>query len=156
MERASRKHIVCANPTKPRAVCIANSAEDTCQQSLLASTKPGVIDTREVSCFCGRNCQCFSTNCHVFSEEGDEDPDRTEATIEVGQWVLVEYDGDLFPGTVTQVLDQGPLLEEIIVIGLSEAKGVVSLLPEDFSEYSSPPELLEGSAEELLCQPPFI
>lgn len=26
-----------------------------------------------------------------------------KATIEVGQWVLVEYDGDLFPGTVTQV-----------------------------------------------------
>ncbi|KAL1250664.1 hypothetical protein QQF64_018460 [Cirrhinus molitorella] len=71
----------------------------------LASTKPGVIDTREVSCFCGRNCQCFSTNCYVFSEEGDEDPDRTEATIEVGQWVLVEYDGDFFPGTVTQIAE---------------------------------------------------
>lgn len=39
----------------------------------------------------------------MFSEGRDEDPDRTEATIEVGQWVLVEYDGDLFPGTVTQV-----------------------------------------------------
>ncbi|KAL1252036.1 hypothetical protein QQF64_019832, partial [Cirrhinus molitorella] len=75
------------------------------RRSKLASTKPGVIDTREVSCFCGRNCQCFSTNCHVFSEEGDEDPDRTEATIEVGQWVLVEYDGDLFPGTVTQIAE---------------------------------------------------
>ncbi|KAL1276784.1 hypothetical protein QQF64_036407 [Cirrhinus molitorella] len=69
----------------------------------LASTKPGVIDTREVSCFCGRNCQCFYTNCHVFSEEGDEDPDRTEATIEVGQWVLVEYnDVDMFTGTVNR------------------------------------------------------
>ncbi|CAM4619369.1 unnamed protein product [Leuciscus chuanchicus] len=33
----------------------------------------------------------------MFSEGRDEDPDRTEATIEVGQWVLVEYDGDLFP-----------------------------------------------------------
>lgn len=39
----------------------------------------------------------------MFSEGRDEDPDRTEAPIEVGQWVLVEYDGDLFPGTVTQV-----------------------------------------------------
>ena len=75
----------------------------------LTSTKPGVINTRPVSCFCDKDCQCFSPSCHAFSEGGEEgpdsieDPDSTEATIEVGQWVLVEYDGELFPGTVIQV-----------------------------------------------------
>ena len=74
-----------------------------CVFEQLTSTKPGVINTREVSCFCGENCMCFPTMCHVLSEGGEEEPDSTEATIDVGQWVLVQYDGDLFPGTVTQV-----------------------------------------------------
>ena len=75
----------------------------------LTSTKPGVINTRPVSCFCDKDCQCFSPSCHAFSEGGEEgpdsieDPNSTEATIEVGQWVLVEYDGELFLGTVIQV-----------------------------------------------------
>ncbi|XP_056449969.1 uncharacterized protein LOC130385486 [Gadus chalcogrammus] len=77
----------------------------------LTSTKPGVINTRPVSCFCDKDCQCFQPTCHAFSEGGEEgpdsieEPDSTEATIEVGQWVLVEYDGDLFPGTVKQIAD---------------------------------------------------
>ncbi len=36
-----------------------------------------------------------------------------------------------------------------MVIGLSEANGEFSLLTEDFT---APPELLEGSVEEHLCQ----
>ncbi|KAK0156077.1 hypothetical protein N1851_001390 [Merluccius polli] len=71
----------------------------------LTSTKPGVIHTQEVSCFCGENCTCIPTTCHVLSEGGEDEPDSTEATIEVGPWVLVQYDGDLFPGTVIQDLN---------------------------------------------------
>ncbi|KAJ8268208.1 hypothetical protein COCON_G00133800 [Conger conger] len=77
---------------------------DLTPDSSLTSTKPGVINSREVSCVCGENCKCFSPMCHVLSEGGEEEPNSTEATIEVGQWVLVEYDGDLFPGTVTQLV----------------------------------------------------
>lgn len=47
------------------------------------------------------------------------------------------------------------MVEDIVVIGLSEANGEVSLLAEDFSEYTACPELLEGSADELLCQLPL-
>ncbi len=47
------------------------------------------------------------------------------------------------------------MVEDIIVIGLSEANGEVALLAEDFSEYTARPELLEGSPEELLCQLPL-
>ncbi|KAM9495173.1 uncharacterized protein Hap1MRO34_015998 [Clarias gariepinus] len=57
--------------------------------------------------------------------------------------------------TTVEVLEQGPVVEDIVVIGLSEANGEVSLLAEDFSEYTACPELLEGSADELLCQLPL-
>ncbi|CAK6973238.1 uncharacterized protein LOC119773151 [Scomber scombrus] len=31
------------------------------------------------------------------------DSEESEETIKVGTWVLVDYDGDLYPGTVTQI-----------------------------------------------------
>ncbi|KAI2647008.1 Hydroxycinnamoyl-CoA hydratase-lyase [Labeo rohita] len=57
--------------------------------------------------------------------------------------------------TTVEVLEQGPVVENIVIIGLSEANGEVSLLAEDFSEYTACPELLEQSPEELLCQLPL-
>ncbi|XP_049337292.1 uncharacterized protein LOC107197431 [Astyanax mexicanus] len=71
----------------------------------LMSTTPGVVHTREVSCFCEKNCQCFYPSRHAFAEEEEGFTTPPEATIEVGQWVLVEYDNNLFPGVVTQIAD---------------------------------------------------
>lgn len=68
------------------------------------STTPGVVHTREVSCFCQKSCECFSPSRHAFAEVEEEVSTKPpETPIEVGQWVLVEYDTDLFPGLVTQV-----------------------------------------------------
>ncbi|RXN03374.1 hypothetical protein ROHU_007256 [Labeo rohita] len=53
--------------------------------------------------------------------------------------------------TTVEVLEQGPVVEDIIVIDLSEANGEVSS-----HEYTTCPELLEGSPEQLLWQLLFI
>ena len=66
----------------------------------VVATEPGRIRFREVSCFCSQSCDCFSPKEFVFA---DRDPEESAETIKVGTWVLVDYDGDLYPGTVTQV-----------------------------------------------------
>ncbi|KAI4802735.1 hypothetical protein KUCAC02_006312, partial [Chaenocephalus aceratus] len=65
----------------------------------MTSTKPGVIQTREVSCFCGCACGCFHPKEFYFREEVNVE---SEPVLEVGKWVLVEYETELFPGTITQ------------------------------------------------------
>ncbi|KAL2092912.1 hypothetical protein ACEWY4_012710 [Coilia grayii] len=82
----------------------------------LTSTTPGVIHTREVSCFCGQHCTCYPEMRHVLSSEGVE-PDCTDTTIKVGQWVLVQYDGDFYPGTVTQIAEGQYEVETMNSIG---------------------------------------
>ncbi|XP_038124838.1 uncharacterized protein LOC119772465 [Cyprinodon tularosa] len=79
----------------------------------LTSTKPGVIATREVSCFCDKSC--YPTVTHLLSDDGEE-PDATE-TIKVGQLVLVQYDGDLYPGKVTQIAEGQYEVETMSCIG---------------------------------------
>ena len=96
------------------------------------SSSPGEVKTRELSCFCDGACECYGLRKFSFREKetvpqkkvgGDttevaqkevsEDTfevaqnEVSEDTIEVGTWVLVQYDGDLFPGTVTQVCKVG-------------------------------------------------
>ncbi|XP_062862381.1 uncharacterized protein LOC134324457 [Trichomycterus rosablanca] len=97
--KVSEEDIKASNELVPTQL---KSVRGTMKIHQLTSTKPGVISTREVSCFCEKDCQCFSPCVHTFSER-EESPDNAESTIEVGQWVLVEYDAELFPGTVTQV-----------------------------------------------------
>ncbi|XP_038153357.1 uncharacterized protein LOC119791359 [Cyprinodon tularosa] len=63
----------------------------------VVATEPGNIRFREVSCFCSHSCDCFSPKEFVFTQR------ESEETIKVGTWVLVDYDGDLYPGTVTQI-----------------------------------------------------
>ncbi|XP_062847785.1 uncharacterized protein LOC134310183 isoform X1 [Trichomycterus rosablanca] len=99
--KVSEEDIKASNELVPTQL---KSVRGTMKIHQLTSTKPGVISTREVSCFCEKDCQCFSPCVHTFSER-EESPDNAESTIEVGQWVLVEYDAELFPGTVTQIVD---------------------------------------------------
>lgn len=68
----------------------------------LVSTEPGKIKVREVSCFCRPACDCYSPKEFILKENAASE-EKAEESIEVGQWVLVEYDGDLYPGTVTQL-----------------------------------------------------
>ncbi|CAG5897230.1 unnamed protein product, partial [Menidia menidia] len=63
----------------------------------VVATEPGNIRFREVSCFCSHSCDCFSPKESVFTQR------ESEETIKVRAWVLVDYDGDLYPGTVTQI-----------------------------------------------------
>ncbi|KAI4830301.1 hypothetical protein KUCAC02_001941, partial [Chaenocephalus aceratus] len=44
--------------------------------------------------------QLVSTDAENAASE-----EKAEESIEVGQWVLVEYDGDLYPGTVIQIVE---------------------------------------------------
>ncbi|CAK6983232.1 hypothetical protein KUCAC02_006312%2C partial, partial [Scomber scombrus] len=67
----------------------------------LISTKPGFIHTQEVSCFCGFPCGCFSPKAFDFRDVDSKLKDA-DPRLEVGNWVLVEYDSELFPGTITQ------------------------------------------------------
>ncbi|KAF3854209.1 hypothetical protein F7725_022264 [Dissostichus mawsoni] len=70
----------------------------------LVSTDPGKIKVREVSCFCRPACDCYSPKEFILKENAASE-EKAEESIEVGQWVLVEYDGDLYPGTVTQIVE---------------------------------------------------
>ncbi|KAJ8369677.1 hypothetical protein SKAU_G00097050 [Synaphobranchus kaupii] len=72
----------------------------------LVATEPGKIRTRDVSCFCSPSCDCFSPREFIFCPkevEVEESHKKQDPTIEVGTWILVDYDGDLYPGSVTQV-----------------------------------------------------
>ncbi|KAF7640973.1 hypothetical protein LDENG_00002470 [Lucifuga dentata] len=66
--------------------------------------EPGKVKMREVSCFCSPECDCFSPKEFNFNPDSKET--TKEPIIEVGTWVLVDYDGDLYPGTVTQIVDE--------------------------------------------------
>ncbi len=33
----------------------------------------------------------------------ESEKENAESVLEVGKWVLVQYDGELFPGTIMQV-----------------------------------------------------
>lgn len=69
----------------------------------LTSTKAGLIYTREVSYFCDFACGCFSPKEFDFRDNVEPEKENTESVLEAGKWVLVQYDGELFPGTITQV-----------------------------------------------------
>ncbi|KAK5908228.1 hypothetical protein CgunFtcFv8_016304 [Champsocephalus gunnari] len=70
----------------------------------LVSTEPGKIKVREVSCFCRPACDCYSPKEFILKENAASE-EKAEESIEVGQWVLVEYDGDLYPVTVIQIVE---------------------------------------------------
>ena len=72
----------------------------------LIAKKGGCIRVREVSCFCKNWCDCNTPKDFTFScnnSEAENEGGAEGKSIEVGTWVLVNYDGDLFPGIVTQV-----------------------------------------------------
>lgn len=70
----------------------------------MLSTKPGFIRTRMVSCFCAIDCECFQPRDFDLNMESNRStPETAGQALEVGKWVLVQYDGDLFPGIITQV-----------------------------------------------------
>jgi len=48
-------------------------------------------------------CGCFSPKEFDFRNNVDPESENAESVLEVGKWVLVQYDGELFPGTITQV-----------------------------------------------------
>ncbi|KAL1258015.1 hypothetical protein QQF64_011259 [Cirrhinus molitorella] len=75
------------------------------QTHQMISTKPGLIYTREVSCFCNFICGCYSPKEFDFRENEASEEENAEPVLEVGKWVLVQYDGELFPGTITQIVD---------------------------------------------------
>ncbi|XP_048092646.1 uncharacterized protein LOC125289715 [Alosa alosa] len=96
----------------------------------LMSSSPGEVKTRELSCFCDGACECYGLR--EFSFRGKENvPEKkvvgdtievaqneiSEDTIEVGTWVLVQYDGDLFPGTVTQISNGQYEVDTMTAIG---------------------------------------
>ncbi|XP_078023610.1 uncharacterized protein LOC144462832 [Epinephelus lanceolatus] len=75
----------------------------------LIAKEAGCIRVRDVSCFCKSWCDCFSPrelrfSCSHNSGAEKEEGDTDARAIEVGTWVLVNYDGDLFPGIVTQIV----------------------------------------------------
>ncbi|KAI4805510.1 hypothetical protein KUCAC02_010120, partial [Chaenocephalus aceratus] len=49
-------------------------------------------------------CDCYSPKECILKENAASE-EKAEESIEVGQWVLVEYDGDLYPGTVIQIVE---------------------------------------------------
>lgn len=55
----------------------------------------------------------------------------------------------------TQVMEQGPVVEEIKVAGLSEASGELAILTEDFAEFTAPLDLFDKSVEELISELPL-
>lgn len=69
----------------------------------LTSTKPGLINTREVSCFCNFACGCFSPREFDFRNNVEPEKENAVSVLDEGKWVLVQYDGALFPGIITQV-----------------------------------------------------
>ena len=102
--------LVCCTNIKIRISCMSSfNVWVECHLKLyyfllkLTSTKPGLIHTREVSCFCDFDCGCFSPKEFDFQEKGSSEKESVETVLEVGKWVLVEYDAGLFPGTITQV-----------------------------------------------------
>ncbi|MGH0127646.1 UNVERIFIED_CONTAM: hypothetical protein FKN15_071801 [Acipenser sinensis] len=73
----------------------------------LTSSEPGKIRAREVSCFCSMLCDCFSPKDFNLGPNSFEEQQEVEVRqIEVGMWVLVKYDSELFPGVVTQVVNE--------------------------------------------------
>ncbi|CAL8392379.1 unnamed protein product [Arctogadus glacialis] len=73
----------------------------------LIAKKAGCIRVREVSCFCKNWCDCNTPKDFTFScnnSEAENEGGAEGKSIEVGTWVLVNYDGDLFPGIVTQAV----------------------------------------------------
>ncbi|KAJ4947672.1 hypothetical protein JOQ06_009705, partial [Pogonophryne albipinna] len=80
------------------------TVQGTLKVHQLVSTDPGKIKVREVSCFCMPACDCYSPKEFILKENAASE-EKAEESIEVGQWVLVEYDGDLYPGTVIQIVE---------------------------------------------------
>lgn len=68
----------------------------------------GELTYRDVSCLCttkqNLNCECFNAKRFTFSHQ-QRAPTATEVQRQspevVGKWCVLKYDGDLYPGIIT-------------------------------------------------------
>ncbi|KAG5845369.1 hypothetical protein ANANG_G00138170, partial [Anguilla anguilla] len=110
----------------------------------LSSTKPGQIWTREVICFCREGCDCFSPKVHNFGEDNEK---TDEKRLDVGMWVLVEYDTDLYPGTITQIVGEQYEVDTMIRVGENRFFNPAVKYPGDKIWY------LPGDIKEVIPEP---
>lgn len=78
------------------------------------STSPGTIKYRDITCLCqaGRgilDCACYGLKevsmVGETTPHGHEEPSRPEVITRehIGQWCIVDYDGDAYPGVIMEV-----------------------------------------------------